>query len=73
MKHKNVSDELILELLKTIDGQQFKIDYTDGVFEYFVAEPVIYQEKPYRLVLLLCIVDDFLGVVNAFRVRRKKL
>lgn len=42
----------------------------DG-FEYFTVEPVELESRPYRLVLLLYVHDDFLGVVNAFRVRRE--
>ncbi len=30
------------------------------------------DNKMYRLVLVLCVYDDYLGVVNAFRVRRKE-
>jgi len=26
------------------------------------------NEKPYRVIMVLCVSDDFLGVVNAFRV-----
>ncbi len=34
-------------------------------------EWVLWKEKPYRLILVLCLTDDFLGVVNAFRVDRR--
>ena len=40
-------------------------------FQYFRVEPVIFDEKPYRLVLVMYVSDDCLGVVNAFRVERK--
>mgnify|MGYP007080382053 CR=1 FL=1 len=68
MKHSEMTDELVLDLVKQLDGQEFPIEMTKGEFEYFRAEPVFHDEKPYRLILLLCIGDDFLGVVNAFRV-----
>lgn len=32
----------------------------------------MYDKSPYRLVLVIYIHDDFLGVVNAFRVKRRK-
>lgn len=37
-------------------------------FSYFTVEPVLREEKPYRLILLLCFSDDYLGVINAYRV-----
>jgi hypothetical protein len=58
-------------LVKSIDGETFDIDSIKGSFQYFVAEPVLRQKQPYRLVLLMCIYDDYLGVINAFRVDRK--
>ena len=71
-KHSEVDDDLILELVKTLDGGNFIIEDEKDGFEYFTVEPVFHEDKPYRLVLVVCIFDDFLGVVNAFRVRRKK-
>lgn len=71
IKHPEINDELIIELVKTQDGAILNIDEQKDGFQYFTIEPVEYMDKPYRLILLLCIHDDFLGVVNAFRVRRK--
>ena len=68
---ESINDDLILDLVKSIDGETFAVDSKRGDFEYFVAEPVLNQERPYRLVMLLCIFDDYLGVINAFRVDRK--
>ena len=69
--HGSVNDSLILDLVKTIDGETFEIERENGIFQYFTAEPVFKDDKPYRLVLLLCVCDDYLGVINAFRVDRK--
>jgi hypothetical protein len=71
-KHTEVTDELILSLICEINGENYDIESESNGFQYFTVEPVLYEEKPYRLILLLCIHDDFLGVVNAFRVQRKK-
>jgi len=68
LQHPEVTDQLILDLVKQLNGQDFPIERIQGEFEYFRAEPVFYNEKPYRLILLLCMGDDCLGVVNAFRV-----
>ena len=63
-----MNDPLILELVKNLDGGIYPIeDEVDG-FQYFTVEPVKFESKPYRVILVLCIHDDFLGVVNAFRV-----
>ena len=70
-KHKNIDDELILSLVKTLDHQVFPIETRENGFEYFAVEPVITQGKSFRLVLLLCVFDDYLGVINAFRVKMK--
>ena len=71
-KHSDVSDEIILELINQINGRVFEIDSQSGDFQYFTVEPVFSDSNPYRLVLLLCMNDDFLGVINAFRVQRSK-
>ena len=68
---ESITDELILELVQTIDGEVFTVDSVRGDFQYFVAEPVFDEMLPYRLVMLLSIHDDYLGVINAFRVNRK--
>ena len=70
-KHDEVTDSLIIELVKTLDMNNLAVESEKDGFQYFTVEPVIHEEKPYRLVLLLCINENFLGVVNAFRIRRK--
>ena len=69
--HEDMNDEIILNLVGQLDGGYFPIDEEKDGFQYFVVEPVLYESKPYRLILLLCLFDNILGVVNAFRVRRK--
>jgi len=71
VKHPEINDELILSLVQTLSGGNFPIEEEKDGFEYFAVEPVMSDEKPYRLVLLLYAHDDFLGVINAFRVRRR--
>lgn len=75
-KHsESVSDELILELIleliKSIDGEDFLVESEREGFEYFTAEPVYHNDEPYRVIMLLYMHDDFLGVVNVFRVDRR--
>ena len=71
VKHPEMNDELILELVSSLNEGNFVIENEKNGFEYFTVDPVVLNEKPYRLVLLLYVFDDFLGVVNAFRVKRK--
>jgi len=65
----SMNDEIILDLVKTLDGKKFPPERVHGDFEYFTVEPAYLLEKAYRVVLVLCLTDDFLGVVNAFRVK----
>jgi hypothetical protein len=69
LKHGEMDDQIILELLKTLDGRKFPPERIQGENEYFTVEPVYRLEKPYRVVLVLCLSDDYLGVINAFRVK----
>ena len=68
--HPEMNDHLILALVKKLHGSHFSIEEKKDEFEYFTVEPILYKNKPYRLVLLLHAYDHFLGVINAFRVRR---
>lgn len=71
-KHARLNDVAIMEMVGQLNGQNFPIEETHGEFQYFRVEPVYHDGKPYRLILLLSVADDFLGVVNAFRVARRK-
>lgn len=73
IKHQDVTDEIILDLVRSLDGEDYPVESERGEFEYFTAEPVFKDDNPYRLVMVLCIFDDYLGIINAFRVDRSKL
>jgi hypothetical protein len=69
--HPDITDQLVLELVKLLDGRESDpVSENDG-FKYF-AETLHWQSKSYRLVLTYC-EEDFLGVINAFRVKEIKL
>lgn len=73
LKHKDaINDELILELVDELNDQTFPVQDRRGEFEYFAVEPIYRNRSPYRLVLVLCVTDEYLGVINAFRVKRRK-
>ncbi len=71
LKHPEINDWLILLLVRQLNGGHFPIDKEKDGFQYLVIEPVVYKDKPYRLILLLYIYDDFLRVINAFRIKSK--
>lgn len=71
-KHKDISDELILKLVRTLDAENIDPVVTVNDFEYFSIEPVFLQEKAYRLILTVCKKDNYIGVINAFRVRKNR-
>ena len=50
-KHNDITDELILELVKQLDNQQFIPEGEKDNWEYFRAEPLLDEEgKTYKLV-----------------------
>lgn len=68
--HPELSDELIINLVKTLDELRLDPEEIDDGFEYYKVDPAYYLDKPYRLVFLIFIDEDFIGVITAFRVRR---
>lgn len=65
--HPDISDQLILELIRAQDGKEQEPAAIRNGFLYFKIEDK-WQGKRYRLILTYC-EDDFLGVINAFRVK----
>jgi hypothetical protein len=67
LKHsESINDELILELVKKLDGADIAEDSVDGPYTYFVDD-LEYRGKLYRLVWLLEDHQIYIGVVNAHR------
>ena len=67
-KHADtVNDEIILELVKTLNGSEAEPDTIDESFSYFVSDGIEYQGKAYKLVWLLADHQIYIGVVNAYR------
>ncbi len=63
----SMNDELILKLVGLLDGKFFKPETIDSDFQYYVADPLKFEELNYRLVWLLENEKLYVGVVNAFR------
>ena len=71
-KHsEHMNDELILKVIKTLDGQYFFPITQDVEYQYFRVEPVWHDTKPYRLIFLLYVHESTLGIINCFRVKRR--
>ena len=71
-KHFDVSDWIILELIKELNDYHPYIETHNDQFTYFVVEPVYHLNKPYRLIFLIEKERNYIGVINAFRVKEKK-
>lgn len=73
--HPDISDELILSILekvvsgKTVDPED---EASERGFQYFKIQRLEFEDRWYRLILLTCEGESFLGVVNAFRVEKRK-
>jgi hypothetical protein len=71
-KHADhMSDELILKLVKELDGRKELPETKSNQFSYFVTL-VEFDEKQYRLIWLLEDHAVYVGVVNAYRDKRRR-
>lgn len=69
-KHKSViHDELILRLVKSLDGGTYPVQDRRTPYEYYVTDKMELEGKFYKLVWLLEDDQIYIGVVNAYRRR----
>jgi len=67
-KHaESVNDEIIVELVKTLDGKLHEADAETAPFSYFVTDEIELNGKFYKLIWLLEDQEIYIGVVNAHR------
>lgn len=70
-KHRDhMSDQLILKLVKELDGRRELPDEKTGTYSYY-ATLIVFDEKPYRLIWLLEDHAIYIGVVNAYRSKKR--
>lgn len=69
IKHPDINDQIILLLLEQINGSIIELSDESNGFKYF-AQEIYWNLKPYRIILTYC-EEDFLGVINAFRIKEK--
>ena len=68
--HDHMNDELILELVKELDGRHEVPEAKTNQYSYF-ATLVELEEKQFRLIWLLEDHSIYIGIVNAYRDRRR--
>ena len=67
-KHaESINDELIINLVKTLDGKVFEADAVKPPYSYFVTDKISYRGKKYKLIWLLEEHHIYVGVINAYR------
>jgi hypothetical protein len=67
-KHSaSITDDIFLELVKTLDGKYFDADDEKNPFLYFVTDKIGYNGKYYKLIWLLENREMYVGVINAYR------
>ena len=70
-KHRaSISDELILSLVEELDGRRELPEVKKGRYSYF-ATLIEHNRKQYRLVWLLEEHAIYIGVLNAYRDKRR--
>lgn len=67
-KHaESINDEIILELVRTLDGKMFEADDEKSPYSYFVTDRIENKGKLYKLIWLLEDHEIYIGVINAYR------
>lgn len=67
-KHsESISDEIVLELVKTLDGQVIAPEDVSPPYSYFVTDRIELKGRFYKLVWLLEDDQIYVGVINAYR------
>ena len=70
-KHKDVTDDVILDLVRQLDRIEQIPDDTNGAYQYF-SSLLFLGTKQYRLVWLLERNELYVGVITVYRDKRKK-
>ena len=67
-KHKeSINDEIIIQLVETLDGKVFEADDEKYPYSYFVTDKIEHKGKLYKLIWLLEEHQIYIGVINAYR------
>jgi hypothetical protein len=63
----SVDDQIVLELVKQLDGELFEPEAIQPPYTYFVTEGMELNGKRYKLIWLLEDDQLYVGIVNAYR------
>ena len=67
-KHSgSVNDEIILQLIESLNNGFYIAESKDIDFEYYVTEPHYFEGKPFKLIWLLPIKGNYMGIINCYR------
>ena len=72
LKHPEMNDLLIIEIIKSMRWRNYIEQDRKSPFSYFAYELLFKDGKSYRVIFLLCDDQDYIGIINAFRVRKLK-
>ncbi len=68
IKHAaSMTDQIILELVCLLNQKRILQESEFNQFKYFTSDPLILKNKPYKLVWLLELNKNYIGVINAYR------
>ncbi len=67
IKHPDIHDALVLELVRGLDGKEFQPAEREGDWEFFMLDRITLRGKQYRLIWCMQDASPFLGVINCFR------
>lgn len=72
LRHSDsVDDSVILNLVSMLSGGNFEPESESGNFQYFVSDNLALNERRYKLMWLLERNEIYVGVVNAYRRKRR--
>ncbi len=72
INHPDMTDKIVLELIKQLDASETEpVAGPDNDGFVYLAKELLWHSKTYRIVLTYC-EESFLGVINAFRVKKEK-
>ncbi len=68
LKHAaSISDEVILNLVKMLDGRALPPDEIKPPFSYFSLDKIVLNGKRYKLIWVLEDDQIYIGIINTYR------
>ena len=68
-KHKTIDDNLIIQLVGQLHGEDYEPKGSNDGFEYYVEDKMKLGTKLYKLVWTLKAHDNYIGIINYYRRR----